>query len=342
MTTPPQPKTGIVLLNMGGPESLETVGPFLYNLFSDPDIIRLPFSSLLQKPLAWTIVNSRLKEAQHNYRQMGGNSPQLDYTLQQRDALRLALQNKNIDLPMAIAMRYWHPFTEAAVDELLAQGVTNLIALPLYPHFSYTTTGSSVKELQRVLNQKAPGTTLKTVEPYYHHPLYLQALSQTIAEALANNEWACPQEEVQILFSAHSLPKKHVARTKDPYPDQIFECVTALMKTHFPQHKWELSFQSRVGNMPWLGPYTDGVLHYFAGKHIDNVLVVPISFVSEHVETLVEIDQLYGQLANDLGIKHYHRASTLNTNPLFIECLANLVTEAMNSKTTEPEEAAIS
>ena len=330
MTTPA--KTAVMLLSMGGPDSLEAVKPFLFNLFSDPDIIRLPLSFLFQKPLAWLIVNNRGEEAKRNYGQMGGKSPQLPITLEQRDALRAELKSRGHDMPVYVAMRYWHPFTEEAVAQAVQDGITELIVLPLYPHYSYTTTGSSINALRRVLAKQAPHITTKTACSYHTHPKYLSAVAETIRHALDNNAWGCPAEKVQILFSAHGLPVNHVKRTKDPYPEQILECVQSLMQVHFAGQPWELAFQSRVGKMQWLGPYTDGVLSFFAGKNIDNVLMVPVSFVSDHVETLVEMDIQFVELAKDQGIKHIHRASALNTNQQFIQCLANLVEVQINSE----------
>jgi ferrochelatase len=327
-------KTGILLLNMGGPDSLENVKPFLVNLFSDPDIIRLPFSNVLQKPLANRIATQREKEAQDNYAAMGGFSPILKYTQDQAEALKAELAKRGYgELNTYIAMRYWHPFTDAAVGEIMRDGIQRLIVLPLYPHFSYTTTGSSLNELKRVLEARGIPLELAVIPSYYERESYQRAVAENIQYALDHDCWTCPKEQVQLLFTAHSLPLKHIKRTKDPYPEQIHETAKSIAKTYFPNNPWEVSYQSQVGKMPWLGPSTDGVLHYFSGKKIDNILMIAISFVSDHVETLVEIDRLYIPMANELEIKHCHRAPALNTNDAFIQALADVTAEQLDNTT---------
>jgi ferrochelatase len=328
---PAEPKTAILLLNLGGPDRLENVEPFLYNLFSDPEIIKLPLSMIFQKPLAKYIAVSRGDEARHNYSMMGGGSPILAFTRDQADALRARLTEMwGYQAPaIYIGMRYWHPFTEATVDEMLTDGIERIIVLPMYPHFSYTTTGSSLNALKEALEARNANPELLIVPPYFQHQSYLDAMGNTIGDGLKDHCWSCPTEDVQILFSAHSLPMNHVKRTKDPYPQQIFSCAETIMKQFFPNNPWDLCYQSRVGNMRWLGPATEGALGYFAGKNVDNILLVPISFVSDHVETLVEIDRQYLPFADELKIPHCHRAPSLNTRPLFIQALAELVNEAL-------------
>lgn len=333
------PKTGVLLLNLGGPDCLENVKPFLFNLFADPDIIRLPFSEVFQKPLAQYISSTREHEAQQNYRLMGGSSPILKFTQAQGDLLKAELAERGHAIEnIYIAMRYWHPFTAEALKQMVKDGIERLIVLPLYPHFSYTSTGSSLNELKRVMTEKnIQFQSLSVVPPYYDHPRYLQAMSELIVQGLAENSWTCPVDEVQIVFSAHSLPVKHVKRTKDPYPDQIYDCAKQLCETYFPKNRWELAYQSKVGKMPWLGPSVEGILHYFSGKKQDNLLLVAISFVSDHVETLVEIDQQYIPLAKELGVQHCYRAPSLNTHPTFIQAMADLVVTELEK--TEPATA---
>jgi len=333
MSDSTEPKTAILFLNLGGPDCLENVEPFLYNLFSDPEIIRLPLSSIFQKPLAKYIAMSRGNEARHNYSMMGGGSPILGYTQDQARALRARLSELwGMEAPpVYIGMRYWHPFTEQTVDEIIRDKVERLIVLPLYPQFSYTTTGSSINALQDALKAKQAKIDLRIVPPYYLHPSYQASLADALRDGLENHCWSCPTDEVQVLFSAHSLPLNHVKRTKDPYPDQIFACANAVMKQYFPDNPWDLCYQSRVGNMRWLGPATEGALGYFAGKNVDNILLVPISFVSDHVETLVEIDRQYLPFAESLQLPHCHRAPSLNTRPVFISALADLINDALTS-----------
>jgi ferrochelatase len=328
-------RPGILMVNMGGPDSLDGVKPFLLNLFSDPDIFKLPLSFLTQKLLANVIVNSRLEEVKHNYAKMGGRSPQFQQSMAQVKAVEQALLNYGHDVPVVLAMRYWHPFTEEAVSQLLAQGVDHIIVLPLYPHYSTTTTGSNVNALKRALAKRnATDLPVSVINDYHQHPGYLQAVAETIHDCLGARIWGCPRDQVRVLFSAHSLPKKFVKRRNDPYPAQIEACISTLMATHFPDTAWDLAFQSKVGKMPWLGPSTDGVIQYYAALGWDNILVVPISFVCEHIETLVEIDIDYIGLAHELGIQHIYRANTVGTRPTFIQALVSMVLPYLQSEFT--------
>ena len=325
------PKTGILFLNLGGPDCLESVKPFLYNLFSDPDIIRLPLSWLFQKPLAYYIASNREHEAQENYKMMGGASPILKFTQAQGELLKTELAQRGHEIAgVYIAMRYWKPFTAEALDQMVQDGIERVVVMPLYPHFSYTSTGSSLNELKRVMAEKnVQFNSMAVIPPYADNPVYQQAMAEMIARGLAENPWTCPQEDVQIVFSAHSLPVEHVKRTQDPYPEQIYECAKAIAEKYFPKNPWELSFQSKVGRKAWLGPSVDGILHYYSGIRQDNLLLVAISFVSDHVETLVEIDNEYITLAHELGIEHCYRAPALNMHPTFIRSLADLTVTAL-------------
>jgi protoporphyrin/coproporphyrin ferrochelatase len=330
VTNTPTGKVGVLLLNLGGPDSLSAVKPFLYNLFADPDIINIPLSQVFQKPLAWLIATSRGDKVATYYDKMGGRSPILPLTQAQADALHDQLLDPDTglgqDVPVYIAMRYWHPFTDETVRQILADGIDHLVVLPMYPQFSYTTTGSSLNELEKQLaSLGGQAITLSVVPPFYKHPTYLTALGDTIREGLASYPWTCPINDVHIVFSAHSLPRRHIKRTNDPYPQQILETAQRVMAEQFADNPWDLGFQSKVGPIPWLGPDTEGVLHYMAATQADNVLMVPISFVSDHLETLYEIDMLYLPLGDELGIPHCHRAKALNNTPNFINTLTQLV-----------------
>ena len=319
-------RPGIMMVNMGGPDSLDSVKPFLLNLFSDPDIFKLPLSFLTQKLLANVIVNSRIEEAKKNYKKMGGRSPQYELSLKQVKAVEESLLNHGHDVPVVLAMRYWHPMADTAVSQLLAHGVDHIIVLPLYPHYSSTTTGSNVNEIKRELERRnASDIKLTVINDYHQDAGYLQAVAETIQECLETHRWQCPNDAVRVMFSAHSLPKKYVKRRKDPYPDQIQACITTLMERHFPNNEWDLAYQSKVGKMPWIGPSTDGVIQYYSALGWDNILIVPISFVCEHIETLVEIDMDYIGLAKEMGIQNIHRANTVGIRPTFINALTNLV-----------------
>lgn len=327
-------KTGVLFLNMGGPDKVESVRPFLYNLFSDPDIIKLPLSFLFQKPLAKFIVSSRGKAAEENYKLMGGGSPQLPLTIEQVDNVKNWLSTQGVDIPAYIAMRYWHPFTDEALDKIATDKIEHLVIVSLYPHFSYTTTGSSINELRRRLKARGmKNITLSVVSGYHQDPQYLNSLTECIQQGLDEYEWQCPKEEVHILFSAHSLPLSHIKRTKDPYPEHIFNCAKTVTEKAFPKNPWDLCYQSKVGKMPWLGPYTESALQFLSAKKVDNILMVPISFVTDHIETLVEIDMEYTDLAKkELGIQFIHRAPVMNSRSSFIKTLGTLIIDKLERR----------
>jgi len=318
-------KTAVVLFNLGGPDSLDAVRPFLYNLFADPDLFTFPLASILRKPLAWAISTGREKMAQEAYASMGGRSPILPLTQSQAHALEAMLHQHGHPYKVHIAMRYWHPMTDTVVDNLIADGVEDVILLPLYPHYSNFTTGSSTKEFELVAKQKGLRARTHLVEPYYEHPTYLQALAEGIQETLYAKEWGCATSDVLFLFSAHSLPKAYAEKSGDPYPQHTMACIEALMATHFPNQRWERSYQSKIGRLPWLEPYTENAIEDIAARGEKNILMIPISFVSEHIETLYEIDQLYLPQAREAGIRWSHRVHALNSHPRFIEALAQLV-----------------
>jgi ferrochelatase len=235
------------------------------------------------------------------------------------------LKAEGFNVKAYIAMRYWHPFTHDALERAVRDGVEYLITVPLYPQFSYTTTGSSVNELKKVMKNHKINLPLLEMPAYYDHPGYQAAFVDTIREVMDNTSWTCPKEKVTILFSAHSLPESHVKKTGDPYPQHIDETIRLVMSHAFPQNPWRLSFQSKVGPIPWLSPSTEEVIEEMAKEGIKDVAVVPISFVSEHLETLYEIDILYGELAQEVGITNFKRAQTVNTHPQYIAALADLV-----------------
>lgn len=305
-------KVGVVLLSMGGPDSLEAVEPFLRNLFSDPDIFPMP--RLLQKPLAYLIAKVRSKKTRHYYEIMGGKSPQKDQTLQQAKALQEALGE---NFKVVVAMRYWHPFTHEALQELFKEEISQIVLLPMYPQFSRTTTGSSFNEFFRVYEKSNfPKVRVLKVLSYHDHPLYIEAL----ADLIKNN---LPDDDAYILFSAHSLPVK-VIEEGDPYKDQTEETVRLVMEK-IPGFPYSLSYQSKVGPMKWLEPFTDRKIKELACKGVKNLVLVPISFVSEHSETLYEMDHVYRDLALRAGIEKFIRVPTLRTHPKFIEALKDVV-----------------
>ncbi len=321
--------TGVLLLNLGGPDSLAAVQPFLYNLFSDREIIRLG-PPILQKPLAWLISSLRSGKTRAAYSLIGGRSPIRELTLAQAKALEEQLNSSTFEVQgstfrVFVGMRYWHPFTEDAVRQIAAAGVDKVVVLSLYPHFSVATTASSLSELKRVLTAY-PSIRTHHIMSWYDHPLYIDALAEKIEKGLTAFCSSSPDpqlrpEDIHILFSAHSLPKKFVDEG-DPYVDHIMATIKAVTARF--SNPWKLSYQSKSGPVAWLEPSTEQMLENMASQGVKNLLAVPISFVSDHIETLYEIDMLYKDMAAGLGIR-LERAESLNLSPYFIAALKDIV-----------------
>jgi len=333
---------GVILLNLGGPDSLQAVRPFLYNLFSDRKIIQLgpPF---LQKPLAWLIATLRYKKTEGYYSLIGGRSPILDITNAQAKALEEALNKSGVgsqeSIPpqppltkggikrgvfkVYVGMRYWHPLIEDVIPQIYNDGIRRLIALSLYPQYSLATSGSSLSKLREVTSKYS--MEVFCTPSWYDQPLYIEALVDVIKNGIEsfNSKLQTPNSElnIHVLFSAHSLPEKFIDEG-DPYVRHIERTIEEIVK-RIPI-KWHLSYQSKSGPVKWLGPSTGEKLKELAGRNIKNILIVPISFVSDHIETLHEIDILYMQMAKDLGI-NLRRTDSLNAHPLFIEALKDIV-----------------
>ena len=281
-------KVGVLLLNLGGPERIQDVGPFLYNLFSDPEIIRLP-NPALQKPLAWLISTLRSGKSQEAYRSIGGGSPLRRITEQQARELQSTLRSRGIEATSYVAMRYWHPFTESAVADIKADGIDEVVVLPLYPHFSISTSGSSFRELQR-LRQADPAFSrlpIRCIRSWYDHPGYIDALASLIERQIS----ACEDPaSAHVFFSAHGVPKSYVEEAGDPYQREIEACADLVMDRLTDRlgfrNPFTLAYQSRVGPVEWLKPYTEEALEELGHQGVQDLVVVPISFVSEHIETL--------------------------------------------------------
>jgi protoporphyrin/coproporphyrin ferrochelatase len=319
----PTRRIGVVLFQLGGPDTLEAIEPFLFNLFCDPDIIDFPFARIGRRPLAKLISSTRARKVQHHYATIGGGSPIRRFTEQQARALQLKLQRSGLDARCFVAMRYWHPFTAEAVEQLRSAQCDEVVLLPLYPQYSGTTTGSSLNEWRRVFSGDAP---VHCVDPFYRHALYLQALVEKVGEALARFE---RPERPEIVFSAHSVPVA-VIEKGDPYQRQIEETVDLLMQRGGWPNQHRLCYQSKVGASKWLQPSLHVALRELAAQKDREVCVVPISFVSDHVETLGEIDHEARAEAAKLGIKRFEMMSGLNDSPRFIAALAELVRDAVD------------
>jgi ferrochelatase len=309
-------KTAVVLLQMGGPDSLEAVEPFLYNLFSDRDIIKIG-PAFLQPFIARWIVKRRAPKSAANYRQIGGKSPLRELTEQQAAELEKLL---GADFRCFVAMRYWHPFTAETLAAIRKEGISRIIALSLYPHFSRATSGSSFNDLEKCLAAVKPRPEVVCIRQFFDHPLYIQALVEKIEQGLAGFS---DRSKVQLFFSAHSLPQSFIT-DGDPYLDHIQATVRLVMQC-FAGITHHLAFQSRAGPVKWLEPSTGDKLKELAAQGHREVLMVPLSFVSDHIETLHEIDIEYREEAHKLGITDFRRMESLNSSPTFIRCLAELV-----------------
>lgn len=323
-------KTAIVLFNLGGPDSPAAVQPFLFNLFNDPAIIGAP------SPIRWFIARliskRRAPIAQEIYKSLGGKSPLVPLTQEQADALVGELNSGSGDnqYKAFIAMRYWHPMSLEAAEAVRAFDPDDVVLLPLYPQFSSTTTGSSLAEWNRAANIAGIKAPTQAVCCYPANEGWVDAQADLITQSLDE----CSGDlKPRILFSAHGLPNKVIAKG-DPYQWQVEQTVQAVVdKLHgndIGGFSWTTCYQSRVGPLEWIGPSTDDELKR-AGADRVPVVVVPIAFVSEHSETLVELDIEYRELATVAGVPAYHRVPAVGTHPMFIDGLAGMVRETLNS-----------
>ena len=311
-------KIGILLLNLGGPEREEDVAAFLYNLFSDRQLIRLG-PALLQKPLARFIAFRRAPRSRAIYKKIGGGSPILRITRAQALSLERMLGNQFL---VRVCMRYWHPRSQEVL-KTLGNKVEQLILLPLYPHYSRATSGSSIDDVRTTISKLSLNLPLHIIRSWPDHPGYIACLAKRIQEGYARFD----SQDVEIVYSAHSLPQRFIDQG-DPYVEEIRKTITALEK--ITGRSGHLCYQSRSGPVAWLEPSTDEMLASLARQGRRNVLMVPISFVSDHIETLYEINMLYRQEAKKLGIR-LRSTSGLNDDPAFIDALANLVRNHISS-----------
>lgn len=316
-------KLAIILLNMGGPDSLDAVEPFLCNLFSDRDIIRLPCPAFLQPYIAKIIASKRASKSRKYYELIGGKTPLTDITKRQGEKLAAALARSGIPAECFVAMRYWHPFTAEAVRKVGEEGINRIVALSLYPHYSQVTGGSSIKDLRAAIKKENAAFELSVIDRFYDHPAYIACLQSRIETALSHFTEE-ERKRVQIVFSAHSVPQKLIAGG-DPYLDQT-TATFRLVTDKFRDYSCHLAFQSRAGPVKWLEPDTAELLGQLLRSGKREFLVVPVSFVSDHVETLYEVDILYRSQVEKQGGKLV-RTESLNDADDFIEMLAGLVKE---------------
>ena len=311
-------RKAVILFNLGGPDKLENVKPFLFNLFNDPAILDLPF--LFRYPLAKLISSRRAPTAKKIYQQLGGSSPILKLTEEQSKALELKLNNddKTSEYKCFIVMRCWHPRAEEVVNYVRDFNVDEIILMPLYPQYSAATSGSSIKEWKDICKKNNLNIKTSTICCYPTDENFVLAHKEEIIKKINN------LESFKLIFSAHGLPEKNIKKG-DPYQWQVEQSVNKIVESlDIKNLDWILSYQSRVGPLKWIGPSTEDIIveNSKLGKHI---VLVPIAFVSEHSETLVELDIEYKELADKNGCKNYTRVPALGTNENYIKAMSNLI-----------------
>ncbi|HXN29329.1 MAG TPA: ferrochelatase [Candidatus Acidoferrales bacterium] len=317
-------KIAVVLFQLGGPDSQAAVEPFLYNLFCDPDIINFPGAFLARKAIAKLISTTRARVVGQHYMEIGGASPIRRLTQQQARALEAALQ-PHISARTLVAMRYWHPDTAEAVAALNREPYDELVLLPLYPHYSFATTRSSLNEWNR---QYRPQTPVKIIDHFYDHPDYIAAIVERINAVLAEIK---QPDDIHLVFSAHGLPLALVEKG-DPYPKQIEETVQMVRDLGAWPNPHVLCYQSRVGPQKWLQPSLGASIEQMAHSGIKRMLVIPIAFLTEHIETLHEINIEAREEAEKLGVTEFRMMPALNDSPLLIRALADLVLRSVGMR----------
>ena len=319
-------RTAVVLFNLGGPDDLASVEPFLVNLFSDREIIELPFGAALQPAFARLIAKVRGPSVRRNYASIGGGSPQLRITSAQAAALETRLNAAAPGHRVFVAMRYSRPTCEDALAAIAADGIRRIVTLTLFPHYSKATTGSSRREFDRVLRAPAWrqfGFEVTHIDRYASDERYLDAMADRVRAAW-NGIPGDRRAGTVLLFSAHGLPQKFID-AGDPYVEEIEATRRGILERIERPSREVLAYQSRTGPVKWIGPGTEETLLELGRQGVTDVLVVPLSFVSDHIETLYEVDLLFAEAAAKAGITGYRRTEALNTSSRFIDALAGLV-----------------
>ncbi len=318
-----RPERAILFLQLGGPENLDEVPGFLYRLFSDPDVIRVR-PAILRKAIAAAIAFTRKSTSRKLYASIGGGSPIRRLTEEQAAGVERLLRQRGKEAVARAAMNCSSPLVEDVVRELAGAGVRRFLALPLYPHYSLTTTKGALERSREAVRRYAPGARLFEVGSWPTHPLFVEAHAEGIREEIAKFPDPRP-EAVRLLFSAHSIPKRLVTREGDPYQREIEASARAIHEKAGGKSPWTLAYQSRLGPVEWLGPATLDAIGELGRKGEKQVLAVPIAFVTDHVETLYEIDQLFGSAAEKAGISHFRRTPGLNSRPTFLRALEDII-----------------
>lgn len=315
--------TGIVVAQLGGPETLDDVEPFIRAIFADPLLVPLPGGPRTRSVVSTLVARVRGRRSRSNYDEIGGGSPIVATTQRQADALSAELAARGHDVVVVVAHRYSAPDTAAAVDALVAAGVDRVVLLPLYPQYSAATTGSSEAELRRLLAERAADVELAVVRSWCDHPGYLDAQAGLVDEMLAD----LSDEELSgglLVFSAHGLPQRLVDRG-DPYPEEIGATVDGIVARLHCSVAHVTAFQSRAGPIPWVGPDVREVVDDAGRRGVSWLGVVPVSFVSEHVETLHELDIQLRQRAEAAGISDFRRSRCFDVDPIVGPMLADVV-----------------
>jgi ferrochelatase len=318
-------KYAVVLFNLGGPDSLEAIKPFLFNLFSDHDIFKIPVG---QKLFATIMSVFRAPAVRENYKRIGGKSPINDWTELQRSMLQQELQKVVPGINVYTAMRYWHPTIKNIAEKVSEKKFDKIALLPLYPHYSITTTGSSFNEWRRMY--KGEIGKLIYIYDYFDNARYINALNERIDETILRFPENV-RDDIQLLFSAHGLPES-IVKQGDPYPEQIDTTIACVMKARNFSHEYHLCFQSKVGPAKWLKPSTDEMIRGLAERGKKQLLVIPISFVSDHIETLFELDIEYRMIADEVNIENYIVMKGLNDSKAFVGALKELVVQALQKE----------
>lgn len=319
---------GVILLNLGGPERLEDVEPFLFNLFSDRQIIRLSPFAFLQKIIARKIAAKRSPKSRKAYRLIGGGSPLARITAEQGQSLEKALQKDKVSFKVKMAMRYWPPFADETLKLFAQNKIKKIVALTLYPHYSKATTGSSLIDLYQAASQFSTPFEIDEISSWPTHPPYISSLAVRISQKAK-----LFTDDFQLIYSAHSLPVKFIEEG-DPYLAQVKQTILEVEK--LTGIKGRLCFQSRSGPVQWLSPSTPEMIKKLSDEGCKNILLMPISFVSDHLETLYEIDIMYRQQAAALGMQLI-RTESLNSSPDFIAGLAQLITSISAGRNNEAQ-----
>jgi ferrochelatase len=314
--------TAVMICNMGGPDSLEAVESYLFNIFNDPDIIDLPFPKFLRSRFAGWLAKKRFPESRSIYSKIGGRTPLTTITQTQADLLEKVLNSGNRSVYKVFpAMRYWHPFIEDIWEKIISEDYEKVIIISLYPFYSTTTTGSLEKIMRKLLlSSRIPKENISFIPRFGNHPLFVEAMVKRIKmEFMAEGG----DQFKDVLLSPHSIPLKRI-RQGDPYQEEIEKSFQQISK-QLPDTRIHLSYQSKIGPVKWLAPSTPDKIMELAGKGVRNLLVYPLGFVADNSETVYEIGMLYKELAMKKGIGNYKRIESLNTNPDFIRVLKEII-----------------